>query len=659
MRYQDVHQWRMRRFIGKFVATKLSQTLKPTSFHNFFSAHRISIRTQTESMGKAYRQHSMEKKPLGYRDYHYTPLDGNRHSIRLLRLLPAPDNSWPIRCKLFHTTLENAPPYIALSYTWGDRSTSQPILVDSDNIFITANLKHALARLRPTGDEKEVVFWIDSICIDQENIPERNFQTANMRAIYQHATNVAVWIGLENNNSGGALQLARDLNACTSREEITALVSDPFKKPDLEAMVILFRRQYWWRIWVIQEVSSARQATVHVGKDAISWQELDRVCNILKEAETELHSLFYKHPSYIRTLTHGGPRGLQLSRFSPHLSAPPLFELLLSHKSKKSTDPKDKVYALVGISGSQHDFGEIDYSLSEREIFTHTAHHIITASQKLDVICVKQHERGQYNLPSWVPDWTRPPATYALVVGLHHHEPEFKAAGDTFADAQFSSDGYVLRSKGIVLDTIDAVGMPYKKRGAPSDVVPALEIFHDWWNLFVATHSNSLSSQAVFARTISCGIWEFDDENIYASKLEAIFALSDERLSGSDMLRLDPPSRSSTMGSSVGSLMEVEELFNEEDGEKIQLSTILSAGLTMNRRRIFLSKEGLVGLAPFNAMGGDVICVLLGCRFPVILRPTNGHYMLVGEAYVDGFMNGEAMVGLQGGGYVLDSFEIH
>ncbi|KAF8854282.1 hypothetical protein BDZ45DRAFT_597243 [Acephala macrosclerotiorum] len=466
-----------------------------------------------------------------------------------------------------------------------------------------------------------------------------------MRAIYQHAASVTAFLGLENNNSGGAFHLARDLNACSSREEIAALVSDPFRKPDLEAMVRLFRRQYWWRIWVIQEVSSARKATVYCGKDAISWQELDRVCDILKEAEAELHSIFYKHPSSIRTLTHGGPRGLQLSRFSPHLSTPPLFELLLSHKSKKSTDPKDKVYALVGISSSQRDFGRIDYCLTEREIFTHTAHHIITTSQKLNVICVKQHERDQYGLPSWVPDWTRPPATYPLVVGLHHHQPEFKAAGDTLADAQFSPDGYVLRSKGFVLDTIDAVGMPYKRRGPTDDVVPALEVFHDWWNLFVAMHSNSLSSQAVFARTISCGNWEFEDEDVYAIKLEAIFALSAELLGDSDMLRLDLPSRSSTMESS--------------DGEKTQFSTILSAGLTMNRRTIFLSKEGLVGLAPFNATKGDFICVLLGCRFPVVLRPMNGHYMLVGEAYVDGFMNGEAMVGLQEGRYGLETFEIY
>ena len=61
---------------------------------------------------------------------------------------------------------------------------------------VTPNLKHALQRLRH-GTE-ELVLWVDAICINQDDIPERNAQTANMRAIYQSSESVAVWLGLEN-----------------------------------------------------------------------------------------------------------------------------------------------------------------------------------------------------------------------------------------------------------------------------------------------------------------------------------------------------------------------------------------------------------------------------------------------------------------------------
>lgn len=136
----------------------------------------------------------------------------------------------------------------------------------------------------------------------------------------------------------------------------------------------------------------------------MSWSTLENVCDILKAEEQHLQDIFYDTPSYTHTLLFGGPRGLQLSRYSPTANAPPLLELLYSHKSKKSTDPRDKVYALVGLSSSRKTFGSTDYSRSIREVYTQTVTHIISTSQKLDVICVKQHDINQYGLPSWAPD---------------------------------------------------------------------------------------------------------------------------------------------------------------------------------------------------------------------------------------------------------------
>jgi hypothetical protein len=664
MRFWTSNTWRSTLISTKSRLATSSLRIQLSTYNRTFRSRNFTI-TQYPTMPKSdSRENSFKIDPGKYQKYEYTPLDPSHKSIRLLRLQRAPDSSWPIRCKLFHTTLEDAPPYVALSYAWGDPHGSQLIHVDSEIIFATRNLLHALQRLRHENGEEDLILWIDAICINQQNIPERNFQTANMRAIYQHAASVAVWLGPEHSGSSTAIQLARDLNACVSREEVISLFDKPEIKEQFEYLVRLFRRQYWWRIWVIQEVSCAKAAIIYCGDETIPWTTLDNVCDILKTVDPQLRSLFYARPSYIRTLTHGGPRALQLSRYSLHLTAPPLQELLLSHKSKKSTDPKDKVYALVGISSSKHTFGTIDYSLSIREIYTHTARHIISTSQKLDVICVKQHDLGQYGLPSWVPDWTRPPPSAgAVVIGLHHHVPPFSASGDTLASASFLQDGYVLKTKGIVLDTIRTVCMPYhiRPRRPPSEVTPLLEVFHDWWNTFVASFSNSLSAQTRFARAISCGNWDFESQEEYAAKLEAIFALSDRLLSDNDTLHLDPPSRSSTMASSVVSLLEEEEegLVGEDEEEKERLSAVLEVGLMMNRRRFFLSEAGFIGAAPWNAKEGDVICVLLGCSSPVILRREDGHYVLIGEVYIDDFMNGDAIEGLKTGELVLETFEIH
>jgi len=62
--------------------------------------------------------------------------------------------------------------------------------------------------------------------------------------------------------------------------------------------------------------------------------------------------------------------------------------------------------------------------------------------------------------------------------------------------------------------------------------------------------------------------------------------------------------------------------------------------------------EPLYGLAPYQAQAKDLICILVGCTVPVVLRPhelsdpDETYYELIGEAFVYGKMDGEALAGL-------------
>lgn len=58
-------------------------------------------------------------------------------------------------------------------------------------------------------------------------------------------------------------------------------------------------------------------------------------------------------------------------------------------------------------------------------------------------------------------------------------------------------------------------------------------------------------------------------------------------------------------------------------------------------RRLITTRGGYIGLAPEEAELGDVIAILHGCNFPLVLRPCGGSYLLIGECYVDGMMDGE------------------
>jgi hypothetical protein len=65
----------------------------------------------------------------------------------------------------------------------------------------------------------------------------------------------------------------------------------------------------------------------------------------------------------------------------------------------------------------------------------------------------------------------------------------------------------------------------------------------------------------------------------------------------------------------------------------------------MRERSFFTTKEGFIGLAPKAARTGDVVCVLLGCSSPLVLRPIESKYQVVGECYVEGMMRGELLLG--------------
>ncbi len=60
--------------------------------------------------------------------------------------------------------------------------------------------------------------------------------------------------------------------------------------------------------------------------------------------------------------------------------------------------------------------------------------------------------------------------------------------------------------------------------------------------------------------------------------------------------------------------------------------------------------EGRIGVVPAGAGKGDVVWIFPGCNVPMVLRTMeNGWYKVVGGCYLDGFMDGEAMEGVEDG----------
>lgn len=119
------------------------------------------------------------------------PLGGNK--IRLIRICPG---SWsdPISCDLLYTDLDDINSYHTLSYVWGSRRITRPILVNDQTYEVTVNLESALRHLRHQLREETLV-WIDALCINQSDDDERTHQVGLMGSIYRNCRSVLVYIG--------------------------------------------------------------------------------------------------------------------------------------------------------------------------------------------------------------------------------------------------------------------------------------------------------------------------------------------------------------------------------------------------------------------------------------------------------------------------------
>ncbi|KAF8864373.1 HET-domain-containing protein, partial [Acephala macrosclerotiorum] len=134
--------------------------------------------------------------------YSYKPLTGPQDAIRLILLQPAPFLTSPISCRMIESSWGsestqtghlNQKSYTALSYTWGDPLPKAKIEIDGRPFHITQNLERALRHLR--ASRIAVKLWADSLCINQEDVEERNFHVSQMRSIYSAAQSTAIFLG--------------------------------------------------------------------------------------------------------------------------------------------------------------------------------------------------------------------------------------------------------------------------------------------------------------------------------------------------------------------------------------------------------------------------------------------------------------------------------
>ncbi|KAI1263547.1 HET-domain-containing protein [Xylariaceae sp. FL1019] len=348
-------------------------------------------------------------------------LDETKNEIRIVRLLPSPVFRSPIKCELEYVLLEKAE-YEALSYFWGDPKMTQTILVDHRPYPLTINLICALRYLR--YDDRPRNLWVDSLCINQTDIEEREREVKRMRHIYTQARDVLIWIGDYNPYSRYQVkrifdkaQAFSDFSTLAEQRALTKKVGyDEVWSFISELRGFLYDRPWFRRMWVLQEVAvRAKPWPRNLGKTP------EVVCGHLKLPFSVLRWI----DTYWVTSTTGR---LQMPSLSPTLTSVigiweghrRLFEIpemplgrqlawFLSRVADFNTsDPRDLVYALQGLLTADLPSHLLpNYTKDVHDVLIDCAAFIIDDAGILDII--QCNSMATKDLPSWVPDWRRSP----------------------------------------------------------------------------------------------------------------------------------------------------------------------------------------------------------------------------------------------------------
>ncbi|KAH7071943.1 heterokaryon incompatibility protein-domain-containing protein, partial [Paraphoma chrysanthemicola] len=246
-----------------------------------------------------------------YETYRYQCLDSSKEDIRLVRVHANGGQSGQINCNLEHHNMRDLVGnrfYDAISYVWGSSARTDKVLCDdhTSHLCVTTNLRNILEKLalEPSKFPNRRPYWIDGICINQEDEQERGHQVRKMANIYRRAARVHIFLGAFS-------------------------TSQP-----------ILQSQWLARRWVIQEAVAAQTAVVHLQRDGeweqLAWRDFVGVVNDGRSAEaTELRPA----ANLLRGLAE-----TKATRWSG------IFPLLLKFHATECYDDRDRLYALLGVS---------------------------------------------------------------------------------------------------------------------------------------------------------------------------------------------------------------------------------------------------------------------------------------------------------------------
>ena len=549
-------------------------------------------------------------------------------------------------------SLSHPPKYSALSYAVGKHQTLVDIGLRQDSKVhdyqIAKNLYAALCSLRRQSDD--ILIWVDALSINQHDREERAKQVRKMSEIFAQAENVCVWLGVADPDSKNdkAMAFARQI---ADLDFLETAERDIERQADFLGLAELLASPWFRRRWCVQEILLAKNATVHCGHHVMKWAEFAEIAELLSLSwkvikETmdlpATHAAGDKHLIDAMALIETSQNMIRKARNGEVLERLLSLEVLLSRLATfEVTVAHDAIYSIYDLCQDLQgtDKIRIDYSIEPRQLFRDVTEFVVRSSGSLDIIC--RPWAPVVGVPSWVPTVSKVPyqrrdgeAEYdhqqgAVLVNMPGAQ-RYLACGSRSARGNVSfskGEAQVLSARGVRIGIVKEVASE-----CPNGVIPS-----SWMRLAGWRDIRTQPAPEAFWRTIVAdqGHGNARAPDWYKRACETSFR--EARTPHIDTIRLCQMAKSS----------KVKE-FLEKVGEIIWSRRLV--GILMDRGPGILGALGLSGPAPqticlcdSTTIVGDELCILYGCSVPVILRKSGAYYTVIGEAYLHGVMDGEAI----------------
>lgn len=633
--------------------------------------------------------------------------------IRLLTIKPGNAADLLELC-LSTVSLNTSPVYEAISYCWGDESLINNVLCDGYDVGVTISLFEALRELRYAAQSRTI--WADALCIDQTNVNDKTQQVQLFHRIYSQATKTLIWLGPDEldaaqslHDAGKRIQeglaFARSFTPDSDSQASEDLLAQRLEDspPSLldynwSFLKAIFRRPWFQRKWVVQEVALAKDVAVAIGGGVrFPWRDLAKLSEVLLALDASstlvrnLEQADYQKSSPDSSGTAWGMgmfNANMIMTIQNHRANSTLLDAVVATMVFQCTDPHDCIYGVSSLPGQGPKISA-DYTISVGETFKRFAEICLVQGQSLKVLGlapdklmfpVQRDIERLPGLPSWVPD-----------LRLIGQMPSLVSYGtDTFREQRFYAGGHdvlptlsvsgnTLHCRGIIIDSVGPLverSLMERMGNSVSEVrasaMQSMPIRDNFTSMRETTLGEWLQACCLCALrgATSSSLWP--DSTRLPTKANEVQEDPDAR-------SLIPHRPSPELLAALSRTMVCDWVIKGSqptlEAEQLKLvrdlltyvfdscqdhSTELPQSLTGDdsafntsmakwsavRRFCFTSNGRLGQLAP-GSEPGDRICVLSGGEVPFVIRPTTsgdteGMYQLVGECYLDGMMDGEA-----------------